>query len=107
MSDTKNGILFYIKDSVPLTFTEYKIYDLGTGYIALYDELSKSCCLCRILDDREISSCSNKSTLVIKKEQNIIEKYVILITSLINLQEADKLINKYRIVSKQSVCQKE
>lgn len=100
MTETKNTILFYVKDSAPLTFTKYKIYDLGTGYIALQDDVSRSGCLCRILDDKESSEFSHKNTLVIKTDKVVMEKYVIIITELANIQEADEVISKFKVRNK-------
>ena len=101
MSDTKNAILFYLKDLVPLTFTEYKIYDLGTGYVALFDNENNKpvCVLCRILDDEEILSFDKKAinTLVLKSSEGVKEVTALIISkSFKSIEEADNVINSYK-----------
>lgn len=69
------------------------MFDIGTGYIALYDSEKSECLLCRILDDREVENFDcNK--LVIKDYEAIIEKHVVIIRSDLNLLGVELLIKK-------------
>lgn len=98
MKNTKTAILFYGKNKVPIPFDEYKEYDVGTGYVALYDEQNHFCILCRILDEREISSffkTSNKLILKHNSSADIDELMVVIIcTDLGNLSKADNIIER-------------
>lgn len=106
MNDVKSAILFYGKTRIPLPFAEYKKYDVGTGYVALYDCDEDCCLLCRCLDESEISYYGdNISRLVIKngKEEElktnikIKEISVIIITSkLKTIEQADNIIDSYK-----------
>lgn len=106
MNDVKSAILFYGKTRIPLPFAEYKKYDVGTGYVALYDCDEDCCLLCRCLDESEISYYGdNISRLVIKNgEENELKTnmitegitVIIITTRLKNIAEADDVISTYK-----------
>lgn len=106
MNDVKSAILFYGKTRIPLPFAEYKKYDVGTGYVALYDCDEDCCLLCRCLDESEISYYGdNISKLVIKSgEENELKTnmitegitVIIITTRLKNIAEADDVISTYK-----------
>lgn len=97
MNKSKQAILFYGKSKAPIAFSQYKLYQIGTGYIALYDEEDGYCALCRILDEREISSeviMRHRLVISCKAESRTLKELsVIIVNSEVkNLEEADKII---------------
>ena len=93
MENSKSAILIYGENKVQMAFTYYKRYDIGTGYVALYEKTKRCCVLCRILEIREISSfaCHN---LILNGEYA--EQPVIVINSnLTSVEEADTVIRRY------------
>lgn len=106
MNKTKFAILFHGKSGIPLSFTEFKKYEVGTGYFALYDCDEGFCLLCRCLDESEISYYGdNISKLVIKSgEENELKTnmitegitVIIITTRLKNIAEADDVISTYK-----------
>lgn len=100
MKSTKSAVLFYGKNKVPTPFDEYKQYDdIGTGYVALYEQNDNACILCRILDDYErplYSSNSHKLVLKGDDYNDLKEVTVIILNSqLKSIEEADLLIGNY------------
>lgn len=95
MNDSYNAILFLGKTKEPSLYSDYKIYQNGTGYIALHNSETNSYILCRILDERELLNCDLKNKLIYKdKENHIFELHVILINrSITSFDESDKIIN--------------
>lgn len=77
--DTKSAVIFY--NHQPLAFRNFKKYDIGTGYVVIYDNES-SCFLCRILDEREIPYYKRSlHRLVLNFEHKVKEYSVIVIIS--------------------------
>ena len=95
MGDSKSAIIF--SDIEPIAFEKYKIYQLGTGYVALFDDDNEPVCLlCRMLDDKEISSFDKKAAnkLILKSREGFMELTVLIISkSLKSIEEADDIIN--------------
>lgn len=96
MDNSKSAVIF--SDIEPIAFKEYKTYQLGTGYVALFDNEHKTVCLlCRILDEKEISSFDKKATnkLILKSREELKELTVLIIShSLKSIEEADNIINQ-------------
>lgn len=87
------AILFYGKTKEPITFTKYKKYNKGTGYIALYDADSQVCFLCRTLDEREVTRFMNNANKLILKGKCISEQFVVVINANLNsIADADNII---------------
>lgn len=99
MSNTKSAVLFYGKDKTPIPFDKYTFYNVGTGYIALYE--SNGCGeLCRLLDERELLDFGkNAQILVFKSNGNLYERYVIVLKMLKSISEADELIKNISLNS--------
>lgn len=92
---SKSAILFYGKSKTPITFTKYKIYQIGTGYVALYENADNCCVLCRLLDKREISSFANNLHTLVIKDKEVTEHSVIIISAEINcIDDADKIVSQ-------------
>lgn len=101
MDNSKSAVLFQNFEKLPVAFQKYKTYQLGTGYVALFDNENNKpmCMLCRILDDKEISSFDKKAinTLVLKHSECIQELTILIISSnLKSIEEADNIINNYK-----------
>lgn len=89
------AVLFYGKNKIPIPFTKYKKYDVGTGYIVLYgNSENDKCFLCRLLDEQEISYFSNnKNMLVVRNSDSLSENQVIVLNAnLTSVFEADEII---------------
>ena len=95
MENTKSAVLFYDKGLTPIPFSKYKYYDIGTGYIALYEPEDSNCVLCRILDNREIPSFSGNVHKLILKDEKITQSVIVINSILVNIEEADLLISSY------------
>lgn len=98
MDNSKSAVIFST-DIEPIAFKKYKTYQLGTGYVALFDNENNKpvCILCRILDDKEILSFDKKAinTLVLKSREGLKELTVLIIShSLKSIEEADNVINQ-------------
>lgn len=98
MDNSKSAVIFLNVEKFPVAFQKYKTYQLGTGYVALFDNENNKpvCMLCRILDDEEISSFDKKAInmLVIKSSEGVKELTVLIISqSLKSIEEADDIIN--------------
>lgn len=98
MDSSKSAVIFLNVEKLPVAFQKYKTYQLGTGYVALFDnENNKTVCmLCRILDDEEISSFDKKAinTLVLKSSEVVKELTALIISqSLKSIEEADDIID--------------
>ena len=95
--NNKAAILFYNK--APITFSGYTTYEIGTGYIALYEVTDSTCVLCRLLDDREVQSFGKSAHRLIIKLPNgsIQERYVIVLKPEIkDLSEVEKIVDSFR-----------
>lgn len=94
---SKTAILFYNKS--PITFSEYTVYTVGTGYIALYEPADNTCVLCRLLDDREIQTFRKAAhRLVIRLSNGSIKEYftVVVKRDLRDLSEANTVMRQNR-----------
>lgn len=94
MSNLKSAILFSHLGDTPTLFDNFKIYDFGTGYVAL--ENDEQCLFTRILDEREITLENKANTVVLKTDTTIKEISVIIINSrLKSIKEADNLVKQF------------
>lgn len=95
--NSKAAILFYNK--TPITFSGYTTYEIGTGYIALYEIADKMYILCRLLDDREVQSFGKSAHILIIKlpDGSIKEQYVIVLKpDLKDLSEVEMVVEGFR-----------
>lgn len=99
MKNLKSAILIYGQNKVPMPFSYYKKYDIGTGYVALYEKTEKCCVLCRVLDIREISSFTYHRLILNKNEHNKNEhkelSVIIINSNLKSIEDADEIVNNY------------
>ena len=95
---SKTAILFYGKTPIP--FSEYTVYTVGTGYIALYEPADNTCVLCRLLDDREVQTFHKTAhRLVLKLSDGGIKEYftVVVKRDLRDLSEASTFMQQNAI----------
>lgn len=94
----KSAILFSdLKAGVPIPFSHFKLYNLGTGYVILYDQTEQPCVICRILDSREIEYFKKSmKKIVFKFDTGEIKEInaIIIKSGIINFFEAEKQILK-------------
>lgn len=95
MDNIKPAVLFYNKGLTPIPFSEYKCYEIGTGYVALYEPEDSYCVLCRILDNREILLFAGNAHKLILKDKKSTQSVIIINSILVNIEEADLLISNY------------
>lgn len=94
--NNKAAILFYNK--APITFSGYTTYEIGTGYVALYEVADNTCVLCRLLDDREVQSFEKSAHILIIKlpDGSIKEQYAIVLKpDLKDLSEVERIITGF------------
>lgn len=95
--NNKAAILFYNK--APITFSAYTTYEIGTGYIALYEFTDNTYVLCRLLDDREVQPFGKSAHRLIIKlpDGSVQERYIIVIKQDIkDLSEVEKIVDGFR-----------
>ena len=89
------------KQEKALLFPAAKRYEVGTGYIALYDEEEHICCLCRQLDPEEIQTLQMQkhSCRICELDDGRPVKQmmaVVLLGQLDTLENADREVEGYR-----------
>lgn len=94
--NNKKAVLFY--NGLPLAFSDYTLYCIGSGYIALCEKADRACVLCRILDEKELPFHKGACHRLITQEQNYEPKeqqVVIIKRDLYSLDEATEIIKNY------------
>lgn len=85
-----------------LLFPAAKRYDVGTGYIALYDEKEHICCLCRLLDPQELQTVQmqkHSCRICDLDDERPVKPMtaIVLLGQLDTLENADRKVESYRV----------
>lgn len=96
--------ILMVNGEIALPFTEAKTYDLGTGYIALYEPSEECCILCKYLDNEQkeffdkphyLFDCNNEALTNVTA--NRLGKEVIIITNKAkSFETTDEIIESHK-----------